>query len=182
MGRFSIMAGLVLLFTTSLMAQDLKGVAPEDPHPLEIGVGYTFAAFQETPSLSSNNSGVNATAIYYDGKAGVEADFTDTYGSESGKTSQLLFAGGGVHYQLPHYRSFKPWIHGDAGYAYLSPKLSVGSDDAFGFKAGGGFDVFPRRGRIGYRVSADLIGTRFFSTYQLSPEVTVGIVFKLHLK
>lgn len=180
MGRLGIMAGLVLLFfTTSVLAQDQKGVVPQDSHPLELGVGYTFISFQEAPNLTANNSGVNATAIYYDSRVGVEADFTDTYGSNS---AQLLFAGGGVRYRLPHYRSFDPWIHGVAGYSYLSPKVSLGTDNAFGFKAGGGFDINPHHARIGYRVSADLIGTRFFSTYQLSPEVTVGIVFKLHPK
>jgi|ERR1700691_1850961 hypothetical protein len=179
MGRFGIMAGLALLLSTSLMAQNQQGVRPEDTHPLEIGVGYSFISFQEAPSLTSNNSGVNATAIYYHEQVGVEADFTDTYGSQS---SQLLFAGGGVHYRLPHFRSFHPWIHGDAGYVYLSPKVSYGANNAFGYKAGGGLDINPRHTRIGYRVSADLIGTHFFSTYQLSPEVTVGIVFKLHAK
>ena len=37
MGKFGIMAGLVLLFTSNLMAQDIKGVHAEDAHPLEIG-------------------------------------------------------------------------------------------------------------------------------------------------
>jgi hypothetical protein len=164
------------------MAQDIKGVRPEDSHPLEIGVGYTFISFQEAPSLTSNNSGVAATAVYYNERVGAEADFTDTYGaSQNGQTAQLLFAGGGVRYRLPHYRSFQPWIHGVVGYSYLKPTVSFGNNDAFGYKVGGGFDFNPRHTRIGYRVSADLIGTHFFSTYQLSPEITVGIVFKLHL-
>src|SRR5271170_3131741 len=111
MGRFGIMAGLVLLFTTSLMAQDQKGVVPQDAHPLEFAVGYTFISFQEAPSLTANNSGVTATAIYYHDHVGVEADFTDTYGSQSGKTANLLFAGGGVRYRLPHFRTFEPWVH-----------------------------------------------------------------------
>jgi hypothetical protein len=182
MGRFGIMAGLVLLFTTSLMAQDQRGVVPEDSHPIEIAAGYTFVSYREAPGLTTNNSGGTATAIYYANQVGVEADFTDTYGSYSGKTANLLFAGGGIRYRLPHYRSFEPWIHGVVGYSYISPKLSYGANNAFGYKVGGGFDINPRHTRIGYRVSGDMIGTHFFSTYQMSPEVTVGIFFKLHPK
>jgi hypothetical protein len=182
MGKFGIMAGLVLLFTSNLMAQDIKGVHAEDAHPLEIGVGYTFISFQEAPGVgTSNNSGVNATATYYDDRVGVEGDFTGTFGTLNGQSSQLMFGGGGVRYRLPHYRSFEPWVHAVGGYAYSTPKLSYGTNDAFGYKLGGGFDLHPRHARIGYRVSADLFGTRFFGTYQLSPEVTVGIVFRLHL-
>jgi hypothetical protein len=182
MGKFGIMAGLVPLVTPSLMAQGIQGVRPEDTHPIEIGVGYTFVAFQETGGLSANDSGVNATAIYYDNHVGVEADFTDAYGTQNGQAAQILFGGAGVRYRLPHYRSFQPWVHAVGGYTYLSPKVSLGADDAFGYKLGGGFDVNPRHARIGYRVSADLFGTRYFGTYQLSPEVTVGIVFKVHRK
>ena len=67
-----------------------------------------------------------------------------------------------------------------AGYTRICrQRVSLGSDSAVGYKVGGGLDFNPHHSRIGYRVSADMFGTTFFKTYQLSPEISVGIVLSL---
>jgi hypothetical protein len=178
MRRFALMAGLALLSATSVLAQKVEGVHP-DVNPLQIGVGYTFLSFNETPSTTLNSSGFNASAVYYKDWYGAEGDFTGVYGSQAGKTSQLYFGGGGIRVRLPNTFSFEPWAHGILGYTHLSPKTSLGQPSALGYKVGGGIDFNPHHSRLGYRVSADLFGNHFFRTYQLSPEVSVGVFITL---
>jgi hypothetical protein len=172
------MAGLALLTATSVLAQKPEGVHP-DGSPLQIGVGYTFISLNEVPNTTLNSNGLDATAVYYKDWYGVEGDFTGAFASQAGKSSQLYFGGGGLRLRLPNTYSFEPWVHGVLGYTHLSPQSSFGSDQAFGYKVGGGVDINPHRSRIGYRVSADLFGSHFFRTYQLSPEVSVGIYLTL---
>ena len=172
------MAGLALLTATSVLAQMPEGVHP-DASPLQIGVGYTFIGFEEAPNTMLNSNGFNATAVYYKDWYGAEGDFTGAFGSQAGKSSQLYFGGGGLRLRLPNTYSFEPWVHGVLGYTHLSPQPSFGADQAFGYKVGGGVDINPHRSRFGYRVSADLFGSHFFHTYQLSPEVSVGVYLTL---
>jgi hypothetical protein len=178
MRKVGILAAALLLSTTALMAQGIQGVHP-DSTPLQVGVGFTFVSFNELPSTTQNNAGLNASAVYYHDYLGAEAQVSDVFGSQNGQTSQILFAGGGVRLRWSHSSSIQPWIHGVAGYTHLSPKLSLGGASAPGYKVGGGLDFNPHHSRIGYRVSADMFGSNFFKTYQLSPEISVGIVLSL---
>jgi hypothetical protein len=178
MNKFGILAALVLLSIPGAMAQGIQGVHP-DAAPLQVGVGFTFVSFNETPSLTQNNAGLNGSAVYYRDYLGVEAQVSDVFGSQKGQTSQIVFAGGGIRLRWSHSSSIQPWVHAVAGYTHLSPKSSLGSDSAVGYKVGGGLDYNPHHSRIGYRVSADMFGANFFKTYQLSPEISVGIVFAL---
>jgi len=178
MGKFGITAALLLFCMGGAMAQGVQGVHP-DATPLQVGVGFTFVSFQETPGLTANNAGVNGSVVYYHDFIGAEGQVSDVFGSQNGKTSQLLFAGGGVRFLLPRGRTFQPWVHGLLGYSRLSPKLSFGGDTALGYKLGGGVDINPHRSRIGFRISADMYGSEFFRTYQLSPEVSAGIVLSI---
>jgi hypothetical protein len=50
--------------------------------------------------------------------------------------------------------------------------------NAFSLELGGGVDLMPRHRRLGYRLQADMVATRFFGTYQYSPKISAGIVFK----
>jgi hypothetical protein len=178
MGKFDTMVALILLSTASTMAQGIPGVRQEAT-PMQVGVGFIFVSFNETPRTTVNNAGLNASVVYYRDYLGAEAQISDVFGSQSGKTSQLLFAGGGIRLRWPNARSIQPWVHAVAGYSHLSPQTTLGSSSAPGYKVGGGLDLNPRHGRIGYRVSADMFGSNYFRTYQLSPEVSVGIVFAL---
>lgn len=168
------MAGLVLLVATGALGQNVKGVRP-DASPLQVGAGFTFVSFHETPGTTWNNPGFDASAVYYRDWLGVEGNFSGAFGSQNSASTSLLFAGGGVRMRLQNVFAFEPWVHAVVGYTHLSPQLSFGSDNAAGYKLGGGVDLHPHHGRIGYRVSADMLGTSFFHTYQFSPEVSVGV-------
>jgi hypothetical protein len=177
MVRFCITAALVLLGTASAMAQGVQGVHP-DSSPLQVGVGLTYVRFYEAPGLTANDVGVDGTVTYYHGNYGIEGNVSDGFGSQGGKTSQLLFAGGGFRYRFPFGQTIQPWVHGVVGYSRISP-MAYGVDSALGYKVGGGIDYNPRRARISYRVSVDMYGAKFFQTYQVSPQVSAGIVLAL---
>jgi hypothetical protein len=181
MGRFGVVAGALLLCASGLMAQGVQGVRP-DITPLQIGVGVTFVSFNETPGVTANNAGAYGSVVYYRDYLGVEAQVSDAFGSQGGKTSQVLFGGGGVRLRWQKPRSIQPWVHAVVGYTHATPKLSFGSDSAVGYKVGGGVDLNPHHGRVGFRVSADMFGTNFFHTYQLSPEISAGIVLSIGKK
>src|ERR1700730_18031339 len=95
MGKFDTMVALILLSTASTMAQGIPGVRQEAT-PMQVGVGFIFVSFNETPRTTVNNAGLNASVVYYRDYLGAEAQISDVFGSQSGKTSQLLFAGGGI--------------------------------------------------------------------------------------
>ncbi len=179
MGKFGLTAALVLLGAASAMAQGIQGVHP-DSTPFQVGVGFTFVSFNETPNLTQNNAGLNGSVVYYKDYLGAEGQLSDVFGSQNGKMSQLLFGGGGIRLRWPHSAGmFQPWVHGLVGFSYLSPKVNFGGDTAVGYKAGGGLDFNPHHSRLGYRVSADMYGSNFFHTYQLSPEISVGVVLSI---
>jgi hypothetical protein len=64
------------------------------------------------------------------------------------------------------------------GYAHETPQTIFGSTSALAYTLGGGIDIGARNRRFAYRISADMVGSRFFSTYQYSPKISVGIVYK----
>ena len=177
MRRFGILAAL-LLFATGAMAQNVQGVHP-DATPLQIGVGFTFLSFHEVPANTMNNAGFTASVLYRHDRTGVEAELSDAFGSQNGSSSRVLFTGGGARFYMPDFGLFRPWVHAEIGYTHISPSPSFGTSHALGYKVGGGFDFNPHRSRIGYRVSADMFGSTFFNTYQISPEISVGFVMAL---
>ncbi len=87
MHKVGILAAALLLSTTALMAQGIQGVHP-DSTPLQVGVGFTFVSFNELPSTTQNNAGLNASAVYYHDYLGAEAQVSDVFGSQNGQTSQ----------------------------------------------------------------------------------------------
>lgn len=178
MKRLGIVAALALLSAASAVAQGVQGVHP-DSTPLQVGVGFTFVSFNEAPSTTLNNAGVNGSLVYFHDWLGAEAQISDAFGSQNGKSSQVLFAGGGVRLRMPNAGMFSPWVHALAGYSHVTPQPSFGSNSAPGYKVGGGLDFNPHHSRIGYRVGVDMYGTNFFHTYQLSPEFSAGIVLAL---
>jgi opacity protein-like surface antigen len=179
MWKFGMATVAFLLCVAGAGAQVVQGVHSE-ASPLQIGVGFTFVSFNELPATTLNNVGVNGSVVYYHDYVGVEAQVSDAFGSQGGKTSQMLFAGGGVRFSLADAEHpLRPWVHMLIGDAHVTPQTTYGSDSALGYKVGAGVDFTPRHGRIGFRVGADMFGANFFKTYQLSPEVSAGIV--LHL-
>lgn len=177
MGKFGSMIGLALLCATGAMAQGIQGVHPASS-PLQVAAEYTFIDFNETPHATHALNGGEGSVSYYRDWIGVEGDVSDAFASVGGKTGQVLFGGGGLRVRWQRPSSFEPWAHVLAGAAHISPKTFSDSTE-FGFKAGGGIDLHPQHGPVSIRVSADLIGTQFFGTYQMSPEISAGVVFAI---
>jgi hypothetical protein len=131
------------------------------------------------PNTITNNNGFTLSGAYYLRKW-VAADFelTDGIGTQAGQRSQILFTGGGARLRWPTSSPLEFWVHALVGDSYLTPKTAYGSQSALGYEGGAGVDLRHHRSRIVYRLSADIVGTRFFGTYQYSPKVSAGVVFK----
>lgn len=157
--------------------QEIQGVLPLTYW--QTSAGFTYMRFYELPGAVINTSGFNASMSYFlKPWAAAEGEIDAGVGSQLGKSTQTVFTGGGLRLQMPFSPTLNLWIHGLAGEAHFSPKTTFGGTGAFGYELGGGFDLMPERHKLGYRVGVDLLGTSFFSTYQMSPKVTVGIVYK----
>ena len=171
---------MVLLFlcACSATAQDVQGVYPTT-HQSEVGAGFTYLRFYEVPNTTLNNAGFTLSGAYYlRDWLGVDVEFTDTFERQSGQYGQHVFGGGGARLRWPASKNLQLWIHALGGGAYLSPKTAYGDQSALGYEAGAGIDVSRHRSRIAVRLSADIVGTRFFGTYQFSPKVSAGVVYR----
>jgi len=142
--------------------------------------GYTFLRFYEIPGVTGNMNGFNFSVVYYPHAAriGLDGEFAAAFASQAGINTKFALAMGGARYRLPGPRALEVWIHGLAGSSHFLPQTAFGSTDAFGFEAGGGVDLTPRGKRLGYRLQADMVGTRYFGTHQYSPKISFGLVYK----
>jgi hypothetical protein len=144
--------------------------------------GYTFFRFYVVPhpSIVENMNGINLGIVYYPhGKwIGGDGEFTGAFGSINGVSTKFALAAGGPRFRWSAPRGLEIWAHGLVGGAHFSPRTALGSQDAFAYEVGGGVDIGIHQRRFAYRIQADMVGTRFFNTYQYSPKVSVGIVFK----
>ncbi len=143
--------------------------------------GYTFFRFYVVPHVTDNMNGLNLGLVYYPGGHwyGADGEFVGAWGSIPvlGGTKYVQGMGGGrVRWSAP--RGLEVWGHVLAGGTHFLPQTSAGNSGAFAYEAGGGVDLNIHQRRIAYRVSANMVGTRYFGTYQYSPDVSVGIVFK----
>jgi hypothetical protein len=171
-------------------ANPLALSAPADPPQGVYGVfqdfnfqayaGYTYFRFYEVPNLTDNMNGVNFSAVYYPrgGWLGPDGELIAAFGSQSGVTSKFASGMGGVRLRHSAPRGLEVWVHGLVGGAHFLPQTAYGGLNAFSFEAGGGVDLTPHHRRLGYRLQADMVGTRFFGTYQYSPKISAGVVFK----
>ncbi|HLV96866.1 MAG TPA: hypothetical protein VKS44_16860 [Candidatus Acidoferrales bacterium] len=157
--------------------QGVYGVLPKGDR--EISVGYTFMRFYEVPGVTENANGGYASAVYYlKPWVGAEGEIFAAFGTISGSSSNVLLAALGPRLRWPNSGRVELWGHALVGVANLWPQTAYGKSTAFGYEAGGGVDVSVGRGRWAYRVEGDAVGTRFFSTYQIGPKVSAGIVYK----
>ena len=142
-------------------------------------VGYTFLRFYEVPGAQENQNGVNASVVwFYRNWIGFDGEFMGAYGTLSGAGSWTVFGGAGPRLRHTLPRGLEVFAHGLVGFAHLTPQTPFGGESAFAYEFGGGVDLIPPHHRFGYRLEADLLGTRYFSVYQYSPKVYAGIVFK----
>lgn len=149
----------------------------------QIYAGYSFFRFYlvSKPDTILSLNGLDVGIVYYTPKftsLGVEGQFVGEYGSYIGYTAKLAVGLGGVRYRWSAPRGIELWAHGLIGGTGFVPQTAFGSDAALAYEAGGGVDVSAHHRRLAYRLELDMLGTRYFGTYQLSPRVSVGIVFK----
>jgi hypothetical protein len=179
--------------------------APVDQHPpgyifspdrgrVQFSVGYQYQHYQYLGRTFHNN-GYNAGVDIYlfdwltgaVGRLTVAAEATGAFGFGGnlnvGKpvtslTAKSLFVGGGPHVAIQSDSRFEPWAHvlpGLQHYRFTQFNSSFGSNNAFGFMAGGGLDVKIAR-RIYWRVQADYIFTHFAQHPQNSYSIGTGFV------
>ena len=165
----------------------LPSAAPAEPPQGVYGVlqnyewqvygGYAFLRFYELPNTILNMNGFDVSVAYYyrGGWIAAEGAIVGAFGSQSSKFAQGM---GGAKLRWSKPRAVELWVHGLVGGAHQAPQTPYGSQTAFGFEGGGGLDINAHHRRISYRVEGDVIGTRFFGTYQYSPMMTVGVVYK----
>jgi hypothetical protein len=142
-------------------------------------LGYTFVRFYEVPGTEINSNGLNFGAVYYvKDWLGAEGEFVGTYNWQFGACGKFLMGVGGVRVRHSMQHNIEVWAHALAGGAHYSPQTAYGKEGAFGYLLGGGVDLNTRHRRISYTLSLDAAGTTFFGTYQVSPKISAGVVFK----
>jgi len=152
------------------------GVFPS--YQYQIFVGYTFVRFYVIPGTAENMNGLDfSVAYYFRDHLAVDGELAVAIGSYSGENSEFFAGMGGIRYRHPVGR-MDIWIHGLAGEGHFSPQTAFGSEDGFGYEVGGGVDITPRRLRLSWRVQADMVGTHLYGTYQYSPKIAIGLVYK----
>ncbi len=136
--------------------------------------------FYEVPHQIFSLNGFDTSITYYpeSGWLGGDGEFLGGFGHQAGVGSKFAFAAGGLRARWALPRGLEVWTHGLAGRAHYVPQTAYGKQGAFAYEVGVGVDATGNRQRIAYRLQLDMVGTKFFSTYQLSPKASIGIVFK----
>ena len=178
MKRIALLVGLIGLFSTGAGAQGVQGVFPG--YNWQAYIGYTYVRFFEVPNTTVNSNGFNCSMTYFHngGWFGGDGEFVAAFGSQSNRTSALLLGMGGARVRWSESRRLNLWAHALAGGSHLTPRTPYGSEAALGYELGGGVDLNTHYERLAYRIQADAVGTRYFGTYQFSPKISVGVVYK----
>ena len=143
--------------------------------------GYTFFRFYETshPTNRETQNGGNWSIVYYlKDWFGIDGEMSATYGHQSNHDSWFLFGGGGPRFRWSGPRGAELWGHALFGRSHFTPQTAFGPQEAFAYELGGGVDIGGHYKRWAIRVSGDVIGSHYFSTYQFSPKISTGFVFK----
>jgi hypothetical protein len=157
--------------------QAVQGVF--EKYSYDVYGGYTFFRLYEVPGVETNMNGVNGSFVYwYRDRIGPDGEVFATYGSQPGQNSWLVFYGLG-----PRVRWIKPkgidlWVHALAGGIYITPQTPYGGQSAFAGVFGGGVDLNGHHRHMAIRIAVDGVATHFFGTFQLSPKLSAGIVYK----
>ena len=156
--------------------QKVAGVFPS--YRWQVYVGYAYSRFYAYPGATPNENGFDLAAAYYFGPGwlGAEGELTPVFGSLAGKSSSLVFGGGGPKVRWSGPRGVDVWAHAIAGGAHFTPHTPYGGESSFGYELGAGIDIRSRYRRLAYRVEGDMVGTHFFGTFQYSPKISAGVV------
>jgi hypothetical protein len=175
---------------SSPLASSSVSSEPADQRPTVQGVfqtynweayaGYTFFRFYLTPQFTNNMNGLNLGLVWYPGGRwfGPDGEFIGTFGSSGPYTTKFVAGMGGGRVRWAARNELEVWAHGLAGISNFLPQTALGSQSSFVYEVGGGVDLNVHHKRIALRVSGDMIGTRYFTTYQYSPKISAGFVFK----
>lgn len=178
MRQLALLIVLCLLAVSGAAAQGPQGAYVANQQS-EVALSYTFVRFYEVPHTLPSENGFTLSGAYYPRDwLAADVEFTAAFGNQDRKTSQLLFFGAGPRFRWPASQVVQLWVHGLIGDAHFAPKTPYGGESTLGYKGGGGIDFAFRHNRVAYRIAADVIGTRFFGTYQYSPQASAGIVLK----
>jgi hypothetical protein len=159
---------------------DVLSVFPN--YTVQVYGGYTYVRFREGGGFSPNLSGFDAGTIYYPrgGWIGADGEFILGLGTQNKtRTAKLLLGMGGPAFRWAGPRQSRIWVHALFGGSHFLPQTTFGGQSAFGYELGGGFDVQAWNPHFAYRLQADLVGTRYFSKTQLSPKISIGLVWML---
>jgi len=157
--------------------QEVQGVYQS--YAGEAYIGYTYLRFFEVPGTQRNTNGFNFSVQYYlRDWIGLDGEFVSNFGSELGQTSHYLLGMGGLRIRKAGPYNTELWAHMMGGGAKYLPQTAFGSQTSLAYELGGGVDLERHNHRIAYRLALDAAGTNFFNTYQVSPKVSVGVVFK----
>jgi hypothetical protein len=139
-------------------------------------IGYTFFSFFQVPHVVQNTNGLNySMAYYFKGWIGADGEMMATWG---GGCKHFLYGAGGPRFRWSLPRGLEIWGHALFGYSDFLPQTANGGQTAFAYTLGGGLDINSHLRHFAYRVQVDTLGSRFFGTYQFSPKVSAGIVYK----
>ena len=142
-------------------------------------IGYEYVRLYEVPAITVNSNGFMYSLVYYlKDWIALDGELNATHLNELHTDGWLLVGAGGVRFRWSGPRGVELWGHALGGYSHLTPQTAFGDEHAPAFEAGGGVDINTNRRRFAYRLEADMVGTRYFSTYQYSPKVSVGFVIK----
>ena len=159
------------------LPQGVQGVLPGSSW--QVYAGYAFARFYAYPGTTLNHNGFDLSVSYYfKNWLGGEAELFATFGSLTGQRSVFLVGAGGPKMRWAGSNGIEVWAHGLVGGSHFTPQTAYGNERALAYEAGAGVDIPSRHRRLAYRVEGDMVGTRFFSTYQYSPKISAGIVWK----
>ena len=159
------------------MPQEVQGVF--DKYSWDLYAGYTFFRFYEVPGIISNMNGGNASAVYwYRDWLGADAEVMATYGSQPGQNSWLVFVGLGPRFRYVGPKGIDLWAHAMVGGMFITPRTPFGSQGAVAGLVGAGVDLNGHHRHAALRFAIDGIASGFFRTYQISPKVSAGIVYK----
>ena len=172
--KSSVFLWMLILLGTSAFAQLPSG---------NVFVGYSYLSADLLPGNRANLNGWNASI---EGKIlpfiGVVADFSGHYGTQgvpfletNADVSQHDFLfGPRVSVSV---RKLRPFAHALFGASHLSQsEFGISnSATAFAYSLGGGLDYRLVR-MLAWRVQADFLQTRFFSTSQNDVRISTGLV------
>lgn len=158
--------------------QGVYGVRPV--FNFEAYAGYTWFRFYEVPGTEVNMNGLNFGIQYYlKPWIGADGEFVLTLGNQYPYQARFLLGLGGVRVRVaPLRRNIFVWAHALAGGTHFTPQTAYGKQGAFAYEVGLGADVNLYHARYAIRAGADMIGTTYFGTYQLSPKISAGLVYR----